>query len=156
MLSKDIFLLADQDIDKKGTRVEGLKKALGDNFCLLDWKEIENYIPQNVIIKTSNERWGTFKGKADSNFYSSSISNRAFENTTGIGETLEQAVERLGDVKDDRKFFEDTSGTIKDKVKFCETACKLMGSDATQWQLTPELEKICDGIWTFIEANNKI
>ena len=156
MLSKDIFLLADQDIDKKGTRVEDLNSTLGKNFCLLDWKEIENYIPQDVIIRTSNERWGTFKGKADSNFDPSSISNKAFENTTGIGEILEQAVERLGDVKDDRKFFEDTSGTIKDKVKFCETACKIMGSDGTQWQLTPELEKICDRIWTFIEANNKI
>lgn len=157
MLSKDVFLLADQDIKTKGTRVAYLKEALGENFCLLERKEIENYIPQNVILETANERWNSFNGKDDSSFDPSSIDDNAFKlKTIGIGTKLEKAVTRSRSVKPERKFFEDKSGTIKDKVKFCETACKLMKSKDVEWSLTPELEKLCDQIWTFVEKNNQI
>jgi len=157
MLSKDIFLLADQDINKKGNRAVDLREAMGENFCLLEWKEIENYIPQSVIIKTADERWSTFNGANGSRFDPSSISDKAFElKTVGIGKKLEKCVTRSNSVKPDRKFFEDKSGTIKDKVKFCETACKFMTSEDMEWNLTPELEKLCDQIWTFVEKNNKI
>lgn len=157
VLSSDIFLLADNDIDTKGTRVAELKKSLAANFHLLEWKEIENYIPQNMIIEAARERWETFNGKAQSDFDPSSIKNEAFQlKTKGIGKTLEVFVKRSGDVKADRTFFEDKSGTIKDKVTFCETACKQMNDDPEKWMLTPELEKLCDKIWAFIESNNKI
>lgn len=155
-LSKDIFLLADNDIKTKGSRVEDLEKALGNHFHLLEFKEIENYIPQNVIIATAQERWGTFKGKADSTFDPTSFKPHAFQiKTKGIGYKLETAITHIGSVDSSRKFFADKSGTIKDKVKFCETACSIMKNKKVEWVLTPELENLCDEIWTFIESNNK-
>lgn len=156
-INKDILLIADKDIDSKGTRVDTLKSALNDNFQLLDYKEIENYIPQKIIIETAKKRWDTFNGKGECRIDTAKLHKLKFDNiSTGIGRTLEKAVIYSDDVKKDRKFFEDKSGTIKDKVKFCETACHLMESGETDWELTDELRTLCDTIWTFIEKHNQI
>jgi hypothetical protein len=155
-LNNNIFLIADQDISTKGSRVGDLEQALGSNFHLLDWKEIENYIPQKIVLKTAKQLWKSFNGKGDSELGLESIRGNAFENAkTGIGDTLEKKVKRVGIVKADRKFFRDTSGTIKDKMKFCRTACDLM-DDNNSWELTPQLEELCDKIWLFIEEHNQI
>ncbi|MEM8009939.1 AAA family ATPase, partial [Morganella morganii subsp. sibonii] len=156
-INKDILLIADKDIDSKGTRVDTLKSALNDNFQLLDYKEIENYIPQEIIIETAKKRWDTFNGKGECRINVAKLHKLKFDNiSTGIGRTLEKAVIYSDDVKKDRKFFEDKSGTIKDKVKFCETACHLMESDETNWELTDELRTLCDTIWKFIEKHNQV
>lgn len=156
-INKDILLIADKDIDSKGTRVDTLKSALNDNFQLLDYKEIENYIPHKIIIETAKKRWNTFNGKGKCRINTAKLHKLKFNNiSTGIGRTLEKAVIYSDDVKKDRKFFEDKSGTIKDKVKFCETACHLMESGETDWELTDELRTLCDTVWTFIEKHNQV
>lgn len=156
-INKDILLIADKDIDSKGTRVDILKSALNDNFQLLNYKEIENYIPQKIIIETAKKRWDTFNGKGKCRIDAAKLHKLKFDNiSTGIGRTLEKAVIYSDDVKKDRKFFEDKSGTIKDKVKFCETACHLMESGETDWELTDELRTLCDTIWKFIEKHNQV
>lgn len=155
-LNKDIFLIADKDIDTKGNRVDILKSALGDNFCLLDYKEIENYIPQEIITETAKKRWATFNNKGKCDLDTNKLHKLKFINvSTGIGKTLEKVVIRSDNVKEERKFFEDKSGTIKDKVKFCETACTLMQSGDIEWELTPELDGLCKKIWAFIAESNK-
>ncbi|WP_074401171.1 AAA family ATPase [Morganella psychrotolerans] len=155
-LCHDIFLLADQDISQKGTRTDDLEQALGKHFHLLDRKEIENYIPAQVITETAKKCWENFNGKADSILDENKLSELCFKDKTiGIGKILEPCIIRGNDVKTERKFFEDKSGTIKDKVKFCETACTLMQSGDIEWELTPELDGLCNKIWAFIEESNK-
>lgn len=154
-LSKDILLLADADIDTKGSRVEDLQAALGDRFVLLDWKEIENYLPHDVLLDTARVRWDTFNQRKGCSIdrFDKILINRFKDRVSGIGGILEYYVDKTPAL--DRKFYEADSGTIKDKVKFCDAAVELMNRKNYEWQLTPELKALCDKLWTFIEETNK-
>ncbi|HCE1827473.1 TPA: AAA family ATPase [Vibrio parahaemolyticus] len=154
-LNHKILLIADADIDGKGGRVELLKQDLGDTFILLEWKEIENYIPQKIIIDTAKARWETFNGKKECKFNASNITQVGLfeKNNEGIGRTLERYVQKPKELK--RNFYSDDSGTIKDKVKFCHTAIEIMNSEDTDWKLTPELTKLCERIWAHVIDSNK-
>ncbi|MFN0722114.1 AAA family ATPase [Vibrio cyclitrophicus] len=151
-LNKNILLIADADIDKKGNRTKDLKQALGDGFLLLEWKEIENYIPQNILVETAKARWETFRqtdGCSIDRF--ANIKNNRFEKENeGIGRVLETYVTKAPSLE--RDFYKDKSGTIKDKVKFCHTAMQIM--DKKDWKLTPELNALCKRLWEHIEAHN--
>lgn len=178
-LNKDIFLIADADIETKGSRVEDLEQALGERFLLLKRKEIENYIPQNVIIKTAELQWDTFYGKYDSTLSFDELKDNQFDSgDIGIGAILETCVGRDDKVEADRYFFRKgkptkfkgrgknrrevdspcSGSTIKEKTGFCELAVKIMsGKDKNnqiEWKLTPELSNLCDRIWKFIEDCN--
>ncbi|MBY7898747.1 ATP-binding protein [Vibrio fluvialis] len=150
-LNNKILLIADADIDSKGDRVETLKQNLGNNFVLLQWKEIENYIPHSILLKTAQKRWDTFNGKDGCTFNKSNIIDDRFKKANeGIGTILERYVVKPKGLE--RKFFSEKSGTIKDKVKFCQTALEVMNEE--DWSLTPELEALCQTIWQHIENSN--
>ncbi|MEW6088924.1 MAG: AAA family ATPase [bacterium] len=55
------FLIADGDIENKGTRKEDLEAVLGDRFEILKCKEIENLIPEEVIKKLVLKQASFFK-----------------------------------------------------------------------------------------------
>ena len=153
-LNRNILLIADADIDGKGERVKSLRGALGDAFYLLDYKEIENFIPFDILIDTAKARWGTFTQRADCDIDKfDNIKESSFrKKDVGIGKVLERNVvkaERL-----ERNFYSDKSGTIKDKVKFCHTAISLM-NESDDWKLTPELTLLCETVWDFIESHNQ-
>ncbi|WP_305810060.1 hypothetical protein [Photobacterium kishitanii] len=152
-LNKNILLIADADIDGKGDRVNELKDTLGEGFYLLTWKEIENYIPYSILIETAKQRWSTFNQNTNCSIDRfCNIEQKRFEkNNEGIGHILEFYVDKPTEL--DRKFYRDKSGTIKDKVKFCHTAIKVMSED--NWQLTPQLRELCKKIWDHIEVHNK-
>ncbi|EOX4841967.1 AAA family ATPase [Vibrio sp. Vb1166] len=155
-LNHKILLIADADIDGKGDRVEMLKQDLGDSFILLDWKEIENYIPQEIIIKTAEARWNTFNGIGEStNSFQNIPKNRFEKKDEGIGTILERFVQKKSLQDPERKLYSEKSGTIKDKVKFCHTAIEIMNSDDTDWKLTPKLTKLCERIWAHVIDSNK-
>jgi len=141
-LSRNILLIADADIDRKGNRVKELENALGSNFYLLNWKEIENYIPHNILILAAKKRWDTFNQREGCKIGRfKNIDEGLFENKSkGIGDILERYVDKP--LKYKRKFYKADSGTIKDKVKFCHTVIEIM-SDDKGWVLTPELTKLC-------------
>lgn len=151
-LNKNILLIADADIDGKGNRTKDLKEALGDGFLLLKWKEIENYIPQNILVETAKARWGTFRqtdGCSIDRF--ANIKNNRFEKENeGIGRVLEAYVTKAPSLE--RDFYKDKTGTIKDKVKFCHTAIQIM--DDKDWKLTPELNALCERLWEHIVEHN--
>ncbi|MFA0053892.1 AAA family ATPase [Vibrio echinoideorum] len=153
-LNKNILLIADADadIDGKGNRTKDLKEALGDGFLLLEWKEIENYIPQNILVETAKSRWETFRqtdGCSIDRF--ANIQNNRFEKENeGIGRVLETYVTKAPNLE--RDFYKDKSGTIKDKVKFCHTAIKTM--EEKDWKLTPELNALCERLWKHIVEHN--
>ncbi|HDY7702289.1 TPA: AAA family ATPase [Vibrio vulnificus] len=176
-LSKDIFLLADADIDNKGNRVQNLREALDNRFELLNWKEIENYIPQDIIVKAAKKHWTTFKNTDGSSCEFDNLPDGYFEDSEiGIGGLLEDKVSRseTATKAKDSYFYRDgaptkkvgnevqhspsSGSTIRIKVAFCDTVVNIMkGKDKENqinWQLTPELNGLCDKIWSFIEECN--
>ncbi|CAH0526452.1 hypothetical protein CTH30272_00920 [Allocatenococcus thiocycli] len=94
------MLIADADIDSKGDRVEKLKQDLGNSFILLDWKEIENYLPQEIIVKTAEARWNAFNGNKECQFNSSNITRVGLfeKKDEGISRTLERYVKKPNEV----------------------------------------------------------
>ncbi|MAD02116.1 MAG: hypothetical protein CMK65_00615 [Pseudoalteromonas sp.] len=153
-LNRNILLIADADIEGKGERAESLKKALGEAFYLLEYKEIENFIPFDILIDTAKARWGTFTQRANCNIDKfNNIKESSFrKKDVGIGKVLERNVVKAEGLE--RNFYSDKSGTIKDKVKFCHTAISLM-NESDDWKLTPELTSLCKRVWDFIESHNK-
>ncbi|OCH29088.1 hypothetical protein A6E12_06765 [Aliivibrio fischeri] len=160
-LSSNILLIADADIGGKGERVTTLQENLKDNFELLKFKEIENYIPEVIIRKTALSRWDSFTGKGGSTENLNKINQEDYADCEkGIGFHLEkQLTKNLEGTKNEKRtFFEDTSksttGTIKDKVKFCRTAVEHMNDANVTWTLTRELTNLCEKIWDHIDSNN--
>ncbi|EMA9141272.1 ATP-binding protein [Vibrio alginolyticus] len=176
-LSKDILLIADADIDSKGRRVEDLKEALGDRFELLKWKEIENYIPQHIIIKAAKKHWDSFQKTQGSIYDFEDLADEYFENSeVGIGGLLEDKVSRSSTAtkSPNSYFYRDgpptkkvgdqvvdspsSGSTIRIKVAFCDTVVNIMkgknDDNQIDWQLTPELKDLCNRIWLFIEECN--
>ncbi|HEA17406.1 MAG TPA: ATP-binding protein [Pseudoalteromonas prydzensis] len=153
-LNRNILLIADADIEGKGERVESLREALGEAFYLLEYKEIENFIPFDILVDTAKARWETFKQRADCNINKfSNIKESSFrKRNVGIGKVLERNVVKAEGLE--RNFYSDKSGTIKDKVKFCHTAISLM-NESDDWKLTPELTLLCKRVWDFIESHNQ-
>lgn len=158
-LNSKILLLADGDITNKAERVDTLRESLDDNFHLLDWKEIENYIPQHILVEAAEKRWKTFQKRQEFKFNSQNILSKPghFErHDKGVGEILEGFVRKQDNSPkkaDDKDFFREKSGTIKDKMKFCHTAVDIMKNNS-EWNLTPQLKKLCNSIWTHIENSN--
>lgn len=145
------LLIADGDIKDKGSRVADLTQIMGERFILLDAKEIENYIPKVILTETASylfEKVFKKKEKAEINLC---IEEKIyFHQSIAIGEYLETFIKNP---PDGRKFFQDTSGTIIEKVRFCEIACRIMQSN-TEWQLTPQLTELCEKIFQHINTNN--
>ncbi|TMN39775.1 hypothetical protein CWB89_18200 [Pseudoalteromonas piscicida] len=152
-LSQNILLIADADIEGKGERAEILQSSLDDNFLLLEWKEIENYIPFEQLILTARKCWDSFNGKSncDIDRFVNIPKNKFETKDHGIGSVLERYVDKPQNLE--RSFFKAKSGTIKDKVKFCHTAIEVM-NESGDWKLTPKLRELCDKIWVFIETHN--
>lgn len=152
-LNRNILLIADADIDGKGDRVEELQGALGEGFYLLTWKEIENYIPYDILMETAKRRWETFTQRKDCSIdrFSNIPQDRFERDDKGIGKILELYVDKPTGLE--RKFYSEKSGTIKDKIKFCHTVISVMASE--NWQLTPQLRTLCKKIWSHIEEHNQ-
>lgn len=153
-LNKNIFLIADADIEGKSERINVISDNLGAKFHILDRKEIENLIPYNIVIKTAEARWNTFNGKGNCNIRRfTNIKSFLFDDKKkGIGEILERYVTKPKGFN--RDFFKDKSGTIKDKVKFCNKATEIMLDPNVSWNLSTELTDLCRKIWDHIEESN--
>ncbi|ASI93577.1 AAA family ATPase [Vibrio rotiferianus] len=159
LLNNKIFLLADGDIDWKGERTENLSKHLGDQFYQLKLKEIENYIPVEVMQETAKLRWNAMKLTNNCTLDVSTLTQKAYEHKrTGIGKALERCVTSKP-TNLEKSFFEEVSksrtGTIRDKVTFCKEAVRYMNSHPDDWALTKELTDLCDKLWKHIERSNQ-
>lgn len=69
----------------------------------------------------------------------------------GIGYHLDKVLGLKGKGKE-RKVFADESGTINDKVKFCQQAVQVMND--IEWSLSPSLIELCEKIYAHIESKN--
>lgn len=133
------FLIADGDVSDKGNRAEEYQEMLGDRFHILSAKEIENFIPEELlkaVVKDDFESRGVGFDSIKYQKYSKS--------QTGLGSYLDHLL------KEDH--FAAKSGTVKNKIRFCEKVIDAMKK--TEWQLPAELEELCGKIYGFIESQN--
>ncbi|MEZ9002893.1 AAA family ATPase [Vibrio splendidus] len=157
LLNNKIFLLADGDIDQKGDRTENLSSWLGKQFYQLELKEIENYIPLEVMKKTAELRLNVMNQRKGCSLNFDSFTQGSYaKKTVGIGRYLELCVEKPKGLE--KSFFEEIgkskTGTIRDKVAFCKEAVRYMNSHPEEWMLTDELTELCDKLWHHVEKSN--
>lgn len=135
------FLVADGDVSNKGTRREEYKNMLGNRFFILQCKEIENLIPEEVLKRLVDDEFRRQKKDVEKIEYAKYSTGER-----GLGKYLDGLL--------DEKVFGSETGTLKSKVNFCERAVELMSQSDFQWNLTPPLEKLCEEIYNFIEQQN--
>lgn len=126
----------------KGNRVDVFRSQLGDDLILLDCKEVENLLPEEIVrtvVRTLAE------GTIDDALASKITSEEYQVPGRGLGEYLDRV---LG-IND----FAEKSGTIKRKNLVCDLAVEAM-QNARTWKLTPGAELLCRRITEFVKKAN--
>ena len=105
-----------------------MSKQLGANFQILKHKEIENYIPQNIMRSTAKSLWDSFQPsrKGDAEFDEDKIKTDQYENDIGIGKYLDSLIDNK---PENTAFFKAQSDTIKDKLKVLPSRNRLYGKE---------------------------
>lgn len=131
------YLIADGDIAGKGSREADYRSELGNNFTILNCKEIENLLPEIILRELAKEKFVDLGKDVDLIIF-----DNYSVNDFGIGKYLDDL---LGS-----NTFGTPSGTIKAKILFCERALQLMYSDNIKWKLNSSLITLCDNLFNFI------
>ncbi|SEA59242.1 AAA domain-containing protein, putative AbiEii toxin, Type IV TA system [Thiothrix caldifontis] len=156
-LCANAFLIADGDIKSKGNRLDTLTSQLGDKLYVTKGKELENMLPDVVVKKVAGEIFENSRKEKES-LNKNSIESLAFENYSvsdeGIGFHLDKCFGLQGKGKESKRFFAEGSGTIINKVPFCNLAVSYMISDKIEWDLTDDLRDLCKKIFNHIESCN--
>lgn len=154
-LCADAFLIADGDIVDKSERAQTLAAELQDRFHLLAGKEIENLLPPIIVLESAKKIFGRKLSKTKEGLDSDKLTNiltvDLASSSHGIGYHLDKTLGLKGKGKD-RRVFADESGTINDKVKFCQQAVQVMND--IEWDLSNDLIKLCKKIYSHIESRN--
>ncbi|CAI8882627.1 ATP-dependent nuclease [Pseudomonas sp. IT-P260] len=154
-LCADAFLLADGDIVGKSERAQTLSAELQDRFYLLPGKEIENLLPPVVVLESAKKIFSRKLAKTkeglDSDKLEAILGVDLASSTHGIGYHLDKTLGLKGKGKE-RRVFADESGTINDKVKFCQQAVQVMND--IEWDLSNNLVELCKKIYNHIELRN--
>lgn len=154
-LCADAFLIADGDIVGKSERAQKLSAELQDRFHLLPGKEIENLLPPVVILESAKKIFSRKISKTkeglDADKLTGILNVDLATSNHGIGYHLDKTLGLKGKGKE-RKVFADESGTINDKVKFCQQALQVMNE--IEWSLSKNLIELCEKIFTHIESKN--
>jgi hypothetical protein len=130
-----LLLIADRDHGKEA-RHEKLKKSLGDRFCLLDCREVENLISKKVLLKIIEGYEGR---KLEINLEEIDYKDKP------LGQFID---DKLGIKK---RSYAAESGTFSNKLDFCKKAIKY----TKDWDdLSNETKAICKKIFQFISENN--
>ncbi|ESK54882.1 AAA family ATPase [Acinetobacter tjernbergiae] len=174
-ITKNILLLADGDNEGKAERLQEWQDELKDeNVHVLPCKEIENTLSASIIYKAclikflgvkraaakitlspDTQNRLTQKGftrdisKFDIEKLSSSIN---FIGHEGIGKIIDDTIRLDNSVTPPPRLFSDASGTIDDKVSFCEICKVLMTYE--DWELTEPAKSVCEKIFTHITTCN--
>lgn len=155
-LCADAFLIADGDIVSKSERAQKLATELQNRFHLLSGKEIENLLPPIVVLESAKKIFGRKLSKTKAGLDADKLTNiltiDLASSSHGIGYHLDKTLGLKGKGKE-RKVFADESGTINDKVKFCQQAVQVMNE--IEWSLTKNLLDLCEKIYTHIESKNQ-
>lgn len=177
-ISKNILLLADGDNEGKSQRLQEWESELKpENVYILPCKEIENTLDSSIIHKACLIKFqGITKTKDQITLNDETISNlthRGFARDTsnfdinqlnssinfisskGIGKIIDETIildKSLLSQENPPRLFSDASGTIDDKVSFCEICKTLMTYE--DWVLTEPAKELCRKIFKHIEICN--
>lgn len=136
-----LLLIVDQD-KGKDKRHQKLEEALGDNFCRLNCKEIENLLSKKVLLKVIEEYEARFKNE--------NPEIQEFNEEDYRDEYLGTFIEsKLANQK--RKSYKAESGTVSAKSTFCK---KALSHIQEYDDLSEEAIKLCEKIYGFILMNN--
>lgn len=144
-INNRIFLIADNDNTKEGQkkheRKERLKQVLGDKFYELPVMEIENLLSQEtikkILIKQNPKHIDIIEKKFSE--------ERKYKNRK-LGRYIDNLFKDLG-----LKQYSTESGTIKNKLGFCQAAIELI----TDYDmLTGEAKDLVEKIVDFINVNS--
>jgi predicted ATP-dependent endonuclease of OLD family len=134
-----LFLIADKD-EGKDKRHEELTEKLGDRFCLLKCKEVENLISKKVLLKVIKDYEGCIPNI--------DYINEADYKKVRLGRFIDK---RLGANRKRIGSYATKSGTVSDKLNFCKKVIE----NTNDWDdLSNETKKICERIYRFIAKNN--
>ena len=144
-INNRIFLIADNDNTKEGQkkheRKEHLKQVLGDKFYELPVMEIENLLSQEtikqILIKQNPKHIDIIEKKFSE--------ERKYKNRK-LGRYIDNLFKDLG-----LKQYSTESGTIKNKLEFCQTAIE---SITDYGMLTAEAKDLVEKIVAFININS--
>lgn len=134
-------VIIDKDGEKKETRKDDLQKMLGERLIILPCREVENLLPYEVIKEVVSEY------EKDDSLVLKDFEYEKYQNEY-LGKFIEDKMlknnlSRKGGYKAD-------SGTLKDKVKFCEKALPKI-----EYENLPEsTQEIIKGIYDFIHKQN--
>ncbi|GAB7529380.1 AAA family ATPase [Pseudomonas sp. 3A(2025)] len=154
-LCSSAFLIADGDIVGKGSRAKILEEQLGMRLHILVGKEIENFIPRDILLAAALNIFSRKKKSSVDGLDSDLLKNfpsNIESSEQGVGFHLDVALGLKGKGKDNRRIFADESGTIKDKVKFCHEVVDVM--TVMDWHLTDSLRDLCSKIFDHVMVCN--
>jgi predicted ATPase len=139
-----LFLIADRDTFEttgKAERHTQLQKTLKERFALLDCKEIENLLLPHVleeVVASCEKQPCKFKDVTQDQYA-----------TKPLGRFIEE--ELLMHKRTRKRGYAAPSGTVSDKVNFCDKAIKAVkGFD----DVSPEGKKLAERVYKFIAEHN--
>lgn len=145
-LNNRIYIVADQDNtiefpdSGKAGRHQRLREQLGDRFQVIDGKEIENILSEQVLIRTLEDMQKPGRILT----YDKEVLSPPYGNQ-GMGAFIEDNFKGLS-----RKYKAE-SGTISCKLEFCKTAIRQMKSYN---DLSKQQQEITTDIFNFIKTAN--
>lgn len=174
-ITKNILLLADGDNEGKAERLQEWQSDLkAENVHILPCKEIENTLSASIIYKaclikflgvkkastrialtSDTQNRLTQKGftRDTSNFDIEKLSSSInFIGDEGIGKIIDDTIRIDNTDNPLPRLFSDASGTIDDKVGFCEICKVLMIYE--DWDLTEPARSVCEKIFNHIAICN--
>lgn len=140
-LCAKLFLISDKDGLKKVERQEILRETLGERYHCLESREIENLLAPHILKQTVEEYEGTV---LDDFVYTHEQYKDLY-----LGRFIENKVLK-GNRQRSGSYMEQ-SGTVTQKVKFCERALSHVSSFD---DLTNEAKALAAKVYEFIKANN--
>ena len=145
-LCGNLFLISDADDENsKIERKEKLRTNLGKRYCQLTVREIENLLTENVLLEV-------LKDFEMGNDERENLEYNPFEHSeykkVPIGKFIEENI-----LISKKKDYQSTSGTIKNKLRFCKNALQHIN---TFGNLSDETIGVCNCIYKFIAKKNGI
>jgi hypothetical protein len=144
-VANSILLISDTDYNKSGNippfkiqRFEKLKFSLGDNFVLIDGKEIENILTPIIVHEIVADYE---KSTVDKINYTKS---KFVHKKKNVGEWINNSFSPIS-----RNYAKEN--TISDKTNFCK---KAISKITTINDLSEEAINLCEKIYSFIKGNN--
>lgn len=144
-----LFLISDRDSagllkgggkSKKMKRHEELENQLGDNYCCLESREIENLLTEGIISNVVKD----CEGENADNIDFSKLKISSYKDKP-LGSFIDAKVAGL------KRSYGAESGTVKDKVNFAKNAIKHLSHFN---DLSDEAKDLTRKIYNFIRYNN--